>query len=55
MTRILLLLTLLGTLASCAEYREPEANCFAFRAAVAPADEDCIFTPLGTPEGDIAV
>lgn len=55
MTRTLLILTLLSTLASCAEYREPQANCFAFRAAVAPADDDCIFTPLGAPEGDIAV
>lgn len=55
MRRILILLAAFSTLASCAEYQEPRANCFAFRAAVAPVDDDCIFIPLGAPEGDIAV
>lgn len=55
MTRILILLTGIGVLASCAQYQEPQANCFAFRAAVAPVATDCIFTPMNVPEGDIAV
>ena len=55
MTRILLLLAALGVLASCAQYQEPQANCFAFLASTAPVAPDCIFTPLGAPEGDIEV
>ncbi len=55
MTRILTLLAALGSLASCAEYQEPQANCFAFLASTAPAEPDCSFTPLGAPEGDIEV
>ena len=55
MTRILVLLAALGALAACAQYQEPEANCFAFRASVASFEPDCIFTPLGTPEGGIEV
>jgi hypothetical protein len=55
MIRILLLLTALGALASCAKYQEPQANCFSFRASTAPVAPDCDFTPLGTPEGDIEV
>ncbi|PYG27346.1 hypothetical protein [Pelagimonas varians] len=55
MTRTLVALAVLGFLASCAQYQEPQANCFTFLAAVAPVDPNCNFTPLGTLEGDIAV
>ena len=55
MTRILVLLAVLGVLASCAEYQEPQANCFSFLAAVAPVEPDCLFTPLGDVERDIEV
>ncbi len=55
MTRILVLLATLGALASCAQYQEPQANCFTFLAATAPVAPDCKFTPLGAPEGDIEV
>ena len=55
MTRILILFVATGALASCAQYQEPQANCFTFLAAVAPVDPDCTFTPLGTLEGDIEV
>ncbi|MDE4193228.1 hypothetical protein PXK30_20250 [Phaeobacter gallaeciensis] len=55
MTRILLLLASLGALASCAQYQEPQANCFTFLASTAPVAPDCTFTPLDTPEGDIEV
>ena len=55
MTRILLLLTALGALASCARYQEPQANCFTFLASTAPTALDCTFTPLGAPEGGIEV
>jgi len=60
MTRTLILFTALGMLASCAQYQEPQANCFTFRAAVAraepdaPVAPDCIFTPTNGSEGDIA-
>jgi len=55
MKRILILLAAVGALASCAQYQEPQANCFTFLAAVAPVEPDCTFTPLGTLEGDIEV
>lgn len=58
MIRLLILITALGLLASCARYQEPKANCFSFLAAVAPvepATPDCIFTPINTPEGDVEV
>ena len=61
MTRTLFLFAALGTLASCAQYQEPQANCFTFRAAVAPAEPvatvtpDCIFTPINGLEGDIEI
>ena len=55
MTRSLILIAALGMLASCAQYQEPQANCFTFLAAVAPVDPDCTFTPFGTSEGDIEV
>ncbi|MEM8572811.1 MAG: hypothetical protein AAGG56_18220 [Pseudomonadota bacterium] len=55
MTRALFLIALIGSLSACAQYREPTVNCFAFRAAVAPVEQDCIFTPLETAETDIEV
>ena len=55
MTRILLLLAALGALASCAQYQEPQANCFTFQASTAPVAPDCSFTPLSAPEGDVEV
>lgn len=58
MIRILLSLAALGLLASCAQYREPRANCFSFlaqtSAAGAPAP-DCTFVPLGAPEGGVDI
>jgi hypothetical protein len=55
MIRTLFLLTALGALASCAQYQEPQANCFTFLASTAPVAPDCDFTPFGTPEGGIEV
>ena len=55
MTRPLILLAIFGVLASCAQYQEPQANCFTFLAAVAPVEPDCIFTPVNGLEGDIEV
>lgn len=55
MIRILFLLATLGVLASCAQYQEPQANCFTFLASTAPVAPDCTFKPLGAPEGDIEV
>jgi len=55
MTRILLLLAAFGALASCAQYQEPQANCFTFLASTAPIAPDCTFTPLGTLDRDIEV
>lgn len=55
MKRILILLAAVGSLASCAQYQEPQANCFAFLAAVALVDPNCTFTPLGTLGGDVEV
>jgi hypothetical protein len=58
MIRILLSLAALGLLASCAQYREPRANCFSFLAstdATGAVNEDCHFAPLGAPEGAIDV
>ena len=54
MIRVLFLLTVIGSLSACAQYREPTVNCFAFRAAVAPVAPDCVFTPLAA-EADIEV
>jgi hypothetical protein len=56
MIRLLTLFAALGLLASCAQYQEPQANCFSFLAAVAPVEPvepDCIIIPLNMPEGDI--
>ena len=55
MIRNLIALAALGALASCAQYQEPQANCFTFLASTAPVAPDCSFTPLGTLEGDIEV
>jgi hypothetical protein len=55
MIRILIALAALGALASCAQYQEPQANCFTFLASTAPVAPDCDFTPFGTPEGGIEV
>ena len=55
MIRILFLLATLGVLASCAQYQEPQANCFTFLASTAAIAPYCSFTPLGTPEGDVEV
>ena len=55
MKRTLTLLAALGVLASCAQYQEPQANCFTFLAAVAPVGPDCLFTPIDGSEGDIAI
>ncbi|MCI5112682.1 MAG: hypothetical protein MRY75_19220 [Marivita sp.] len=55
MIRPLILLAALGVLSSCAGYREPQANCFAFRASLDRAEPDCIFTPIGNPEDSVEV
>ena len=55
MIRTLFFLTALGVLASCAQYQEPQANCFTFLASTAPIASDCSFTPIGAPERDIEV
>jgi len=55
MIRVLLSLTALGVLASCAQYQERRANCFTFLASTTPVAPDCTFTPLGAPEGDVEV
>ena len=51
----LLFLAALGALASCAQYQEPQANCFTFLASTTAISPDCTFTPLGAPEGGIEV
>ena len=55
MIRILALFAAVGALASCAQYREPQANCFAFRASLDEADPDCVFTPIGNPDNGVDV
>ena len=55
MFRALTFLALIGSLSACAQYREPTVHCFAFRAAVAPVEPDCVFTPLETAEADVEV
>lgn len=49
MIRLLHLALLLGTLAACAEYREPRANCFNLVAATGEEDP-CEFFELGGPD-----
>ena len=55
MIRPLILLAALGVLSSCAEYHEPQANCFAFRASLDKVEPDCIFTPIGNAEDGVEV
>ena len=55
MIRALILLAIIGSLSACAQYREPTVNCFAFRAAVAPVEPDCVFIPLEPAEAAIEV
>ena len=58
MIRIVLSLAALGLLASCAQYREPRANCFSFLAQTTAAGataSDCPFLPLEAAEGGIDV
>ena len=55
MIRILLSLTALILLASCAQYRAPQANCFSFNASKGAVAHDCHFGPLGTPGGGVEV
>ena len=55
MIRAFFLLAVVGSLSACAQYREPTVNCFAFRAAVAPVEPDCIFTTFEAAEADIEV
>lgn len=55
MIRLFTLLTAFGLLASCAQYQEPQANCFSFLAAVAPVEQDCVFTPTNALEDDVEV
>lgn len=58
MTRFLLPLAMLAALASCAEYQEPQANCFSFLASMNMAETpvpECTFAPLGRPEDGIDV
>ena len=50
MIRTLLLTLLVASLASCAQYREPRANCFNF-AAVTEDSDPCDFHLLGGPDG----
>jgi hypothetical protein len=55
MIRILVALAALGALASCTQYREPQANCFTFLASTAPVAPDCAFTPLDAPVSNVEV
>jgi hypothetical protein len=58
MIRLLTLIAAFGLLASCAQYQEPQANCFSFLAAVASVESvapDCIFTPINMLEGGVEV
>ena len=55
MIRLLPLLAAFGLLASCAQYQEPQANCFAFLAAAAPVEPGCVFTPINGAEDEIEV
>lgn len=50
MIRTLLLTLLVAALASCAQYREPRANCFNFAAAMDDPDP-CDFHLLDGPDG----
>ena len=39
----------LCVLAACADYQEPQANCFSF-VSRGPAAQDCSFDALGGPD-----
>ena len=47
--KILTLVLLLCAVAACSEYREPQANCFAF-VSQGPAPLECDFGALGGPD-----
>jgi len=49
MIRAVLLFVLVASLASCAQYREPRANCFNFAAATEDVDP-CDFHLLDGPD-----
>ena len=50
MIRFLVLLLVLGSLASCEQYREPQANCFNL-VSRGPTSLDCDFEALdGAPD-----
>ncbi len=49
MTRVLILVTALGSLSACEQYREPTANCFNL-VSRGPSSVDCEFTPLPGPK-----
>ncbi len=49
MKRMILILVATGALSACAQYREPQANCFGF-LPFGQAALDCDFAPLGGPE-----
>ena len=40
---------LLSVIAGCADYQEPQANCFSF-VSRGPASHDCSFDALGGPD-----
>ena len=40
---------LLFVIAGCADYREPQANCFSF-VSRGPTSQDCTFDALGGPD-----
>lgn len=52
MTRIAIFVTSIATLTSCAQYQEPQANCFSFIAATEHSKPDCSFVALSTREAD---
>ena len=47
--KILSLVLLFCAVAACSNYREPQANCFAF-VSQGPATLDCDFEALGGPD-----
>lgn len=49
MTRMMFFVLAIGALSACAQYREPQANCFGFLPG-GPAPLECDFAPLGGPE-----
>lgn len=46
MTRAFILITAVGFLSACEQYREPKVNCFNL-VSRGPASADCGFEPLG--------